>query len=299
MIKLHSELAVVQSLDFFMPIVDDPFTFGMIAAANAISDIYAMGAKPISALAILGFPIKKLPAEVANQIMLGGAEICKQAGILISGGHSIDDIEPKFGLSVTGIAHPDKIWKNNSVQEGDLLVLTKPLGVGVFGSANKKGILSTSQYDAFVKTTTFLNAIPAEVARETGVSAVTDVTGFGLLGHSLEMVQGTDFTVELYVKSLPILDGALDLLEQGVKPGATARNLAHVGPYTEYDEDVSLRDKEILADAQTSGGLLIAVPEEKVEEFLKNLELRGALCSVVVGKILRTNIEGQRIIVRL
>lgn len=297
-VQLTPEIAIVQSLDFFMPIVDDPFVFGMIAAANAISDIYAMGATPISALAILGFPLKKISAEVANQIMLGGAEICRSAGINISGGHSIDDTEPKFGLSVTGVIHPKEIWKNNSVQEGDFLVLTKPLGVGVFGSANKKGLLTSEQYENFVQTTTFLNEAPAKAARKVGVHAVTDVTGFGVLGHTLEMVNGTELSAELWVEKLPILEGTRTLLDQNVRPGATARNLKHVSPYTSYDDDISIQDREILADAQTSGGLLISVSASKLELLLKELEFQGSLCYNVVGQIQKPIVEGQQIIVR-
>jgi len=269
----------------------------MIAAANAISDIYAMGAKPISALAILGFPLKKMSPQIANQIMLGGAEICRLAGINISGGHSIDDTEPKFGLSVTGAVHPDQIWKNNGVQEGDFLVLTKPLGVGVFGSANKKGLLSAEQYEAFVRTTTFLNAAPADAARKVGVNGVTDVTGFGVLGHSLEMVQGTGFSAELWVDKLPILEGTRALLDQNVRPGATARNLNHVAPYTHYEDAISKQDREILADAQTSGGLLISVSPSKLKLLLRELENRESLCYAVIGRIGKPLKEGQQIIV--
>jgi selenide, water dikinase len=283
-ILIRDDLTVVQSLDFFMPIVDDPFTFGQIAAANAISDIYAMGAQPIVALAILGYPTKLLSPEVARQIMLGGSDICQKAGIQIAGGHSIDDTEPKFGLSVTGVAHPNDLWQNSTAKEGDLLVLTKPLGVGTMGSANKKGLLSPEQYASFVKTTTFLNDKPADVARDVGVSAATDVTGFGLLGHSLEMAKGAGLQLQLWSNELPILPGALDLILNGVIPGATGRNLNHVEPVTDYAENVEPHLKAIMADPQTSGGLLFAVPPQNVERILEGLSKKGALCGAVVGR---------------
>jgi len=281
---VRDDLTVVQSLDFFMPIVDDPFTFGQIAAANAISDIYAMGAQPIVALAILGYPTKLLSPEVARQIMLGGNDICQKAGIQIAGGHSIDDIEPKFGLSVTGVAHPNDLWQNSTAQEGDILVLTKPLGIGTMGSANKKGLLTPKQYDSFVKTTTFLNDRPADAARKVGVSAATDVTGFGLLGHSLEMAKGAGLQLQLWSNELPILSGALDLISDGVIPGATGRNLNYVAPVTVYAENVEQDLKAIMADPQTSGGLLFAVPPQNVDRLLEGLNKKGALCGAVVGR---------------
>lgn len=281
------DIAVVQTLDFFMPIVDDPYTFGMIAACNSISDIYAMGATPIMALSILGFPIQKLPASVANQIMLGGAEICRRANISIVGGHSIDDTEPKFGLSVTGLVHPKEVWYNSTGQVGDLLVLTKPLGIGAMGSANKKALLTPAQYAKFVETTTFLNDIPAKVGRKVGVHAATDVTGFGLLGHAWEMAQGAGVGLELWMEGLPVLDGAWELLQRGVKPGATQRNLQHLVQHIVQDE-LSEMDKYMLADPQTAGGLLFAVQPEKAEELCAELCQNGAMVAQVVGKLTQT-----------
>ena len=271
-----------------MPIVDDPYTFGMIAAANSISDIYAMGATPTNALSILGIPVKKMPLEVANQIMKGGAEICRRAGIPILGGHSIDDTEPKFGLSVTGVVHPDEIWRNNAVNDGDLLVLTKPIGIGVFGSANKKELLNNQQYATFVETTTFLNDVPMEVGKEFGVRAATDVTGFGLLGHAWEMVSSVDLSVELWIDNLPIIRGVKDLLGAGVKPGATRRNISFVRPHMKIGNGVTPMDLDILGDPQTSGGLLLAVSEDKVEELVRRLHEQGALSAAVVGRCTKT-----------
>lgn len=283
-IQVRDDIAVVQTLDFFMPIVDDPKTFGMIAAANAISDVYAMGAHPVMALAILGFPTKKLSNEVAREIMIGGTEICRKVGIQIAGGHSIDDTEPKFGLSVTGIVHPDDIWKNSTAQEGDYLVLTKPLGIGAMGSANKKGLLSSSQYRDFVTTTTFVNEIPAKVARSIGINAATDVTGFGLLGHSLEMAMGSGLQIELWSQKLPVIEGARDLIQNGVRPGATGRTLRYVEGSTIYGDEVTELDKAVLADPQTSGGLLLAVSPNKVDDLCQRLLEEGALCGAVVGQ---------------
>ena len=211
--KLSSDLAVVQTLDFFMPIVDDPFAFGQIAAANALSDVYAMGADPVMALAILGYPTKHISPQVARQIMLGGTEVCNRAVIRIAGGHSIDDTEPKFGLSVTGVVHPDKMLRNSTAQSGDLLILTRPLGVGVLGQANKKALISPEQYQAFISVATQLNATAAHIAKSYNINACTDVTGFGLLGHGLEMAQGSGLTLTIWTDQLPFLDGVLELIE--------------------------------------------------------------------------------------
>ena len=283
-VQLRDDLVVVQSLDFFMPIVDDPYTFGMIAAANSISDIYAMGATPISALSILGLPIKKIPPKVANQIMQGGAEICRRAGIPILGGHSIDDTEPKFGLSVTGVAHPNDVLYNNTAQDGDLLVLTKPLGIGALGQGNKKKILTESQYADFVRVTTFLNDAPMRAAKKVGVTAATDVTGFGLLGHAWEMSKGCGVGVDIFADQLPVVDGVKALLASGIKPGATGRNLSYLEPHLDIDSNVTEIQQLLAADPQTSGGLLFSVNPEKVDALLASLHEEGALCAVIVGR---------------
>ena len=283
---LREDLAIIQSLDFFMPIVDDPFVFGQIAAANALSDIYAMGATPILALAILGFPIKKLSAEVGAQIMAGGVDICKKAGIALAGGHSIDDTEPKFGLSVTGTIHPQKIWRNSTAKVGDVLVLTKPLGVGVLGQGNKKGVLSQEQYDAFVHTTTSLNRAPAQAGIQVGVNACTDVTGFGLIGHSLEMAKGSNTHIRIESKKIPVLDGVWDLLQKNIKPGATSRNLLYSDKDVEYKSSVRDVDRFLCADPQTSGGLLFSVPKNQVVKLLDACKNEGTICAVVIGEVL-------------
>ena len=283
--QVTNELAIVQSLDFFMPIVDDPYVFGQVAAANAISDIYAMGAKPILALAILGFPVKKLSADVAAEIMAGGYDVCKKAGIQIAGGHSIDDSEPKFGLSVTGLVHPDQIWSNAGAQVGDKLVLTKPLGIGALGQGIKKGLLGEAAYAAFVQTTTFLNDAPARAARQVGVHAATDITGFGLIGHALELARGSGVGLTLEIDALPVVPQALELLSRSIKPGATARNLSHVASEVHYASRISDQQRFLLADPQTSGGLLFSVPPGKVDELCSACVEEGSLTASVIGTV--------------
>ena len=284
-IRLRDDLALVQSLDFFMPIVDDPFHFGQIAACNSLSDIYAMGADPIMALAILGFPIKKLPASVANEIMKGGASICAQAGIPLSGGHSIDDTEPKFGLSVSGVIHPDNIWSNSNAKPGDVLILTKPLGIGIMGSSIKKGALSTQGYALFIKSTTLLNAGAAHAAKQFPVHAATDITGFGLIGHLLEMAKGSQCSITLNFSQVPIYAEAVDLLEQGIRPGATARNLSFVQDHITHHASITTKELQLLADPQTSGGLLFSVPQDIAPQLCQALQEQGCLSTNIIGSV--------------
>jgi selenide,water dikinase len=283
--RLRDDLAVVLTLDFFMPIVDDPYDFGRIAAANAISDVYAMGAEPITALAILGYPVKKLPHEVATAIMAGGAEVCREAGIVIAGGHSIDDTEPKFGLAVTGVVHPDQVLRNDTGGEGDLLVLTKPLGVGAVAHGLKKGVVAEAVAAEAVRVMTALNRGASVAARRVGVSAATDVTGFALLGHALEMADGAGLAVELWVDALPVLDGVRDLLAAGIHAGATTRNLDACGPSTTWGDGVDEVDRKLVADPQTSGGLLLAVPPARVDALIAALSDEGTLAAAVVGRL--------------
>ena len=268
-----------------MPIVDDPFVFGQIAAANALSDIYAMGAKPILALAILGIPIKKIPTHIASKIMAGGVDICHRAGVPLAGGHSIDDAEPKFGLSVTGTVHPSELWKNKSAQVGDVIVLTKPLGIGVLGQGNKKGILSSEQYDAFVQTTIFLNRTACQTGLDVGIHACTDITGFGLLGHTLEMAKGANVHIEIRVADIPVLDGVWDLLQQGIKPGATVRNLSFIAEDIDYASHINDVQKYLCADPQTSGGLLFSISRDKASDFINKSKDYGVLCAAIIGEV--------------
>ncbi|MAA79459.1 MAG: selenide, water dikinase SelD [Deltaproteobacteria bacterium] len=284
-IKLRDDLALVQSLDFFMPIVDNPFHFGQIAACNSLSDIYAMGADPIMALAILGFPIKKLPASVANEIMKGGADICAQAGIPLSGGHSIDDTEPKFGLSVSGVIHPDQIWSNSKAQADDVLILTKPLGIGIMGSSIKKGELSKEGYDLFIKSTTMLNAGAAQAGKNFPIHAATDITGFGLIGHLLEMAKGSQCSITINYKQVPIHTEAIELLRKGIRPGATARNLSFVQDHITYHESITHHDLQLLADPQTSGGLLFSVSRDVAPQLCSALQAQGCLSANMIGSV--------------
>lgn len=276
-------LATVHTLDFFMPVVDDPYDYGRIAAANSLSDVYAMGGRPILALAILGMPVKKIRPEVMARVLEGGAAVCAEAGVPIAGGHSIDDEEPKFGLSVTGIVHPDRVWTNRGAREGDVLILTKPLGSGTMGSAIKQGKLSEDDYATFVWCTTTLNRTAAEAGQAIGgVMACTDVTGFGLLGHLHKMATASGVQARISMATIPELPGARALIEQGVVPGATARNL---GWYTAtFAPEVTEIDKKLLADPQTSGGLLFAVDPAYADPLLAELERMGTPAAAKIGR---------------
>jgi selenide, water dikinase len=257
--RLNAQQAIVVTTDFFLPIVDHPFDFGRIAAANALSDVYAMGAKPILALAIAGMPVDKLPLEMIQDILAGGASICAEAGIPIAGGHSIDSAEPIYGLVAVGLADPPCILRNSTAQAGDRLILTKPLGVGIYSAAFKRQQLDDACYREMLTSTTQLNSIGAQLPNIEGVHAVTDVTGFGLLGHLLEMCRGSVLGARLAMEQIPLLSAARQLSESGIGTGAAKRN------WSSYGADVDLTaewHKNILCDPQTSGGLLIACSAE-------------------------------------
>ncbi|AWX15030.1 selenide, water dikinase SelD [Mergibacter septicus] len=260
---LGNGIGIVSTTDFFMPIVDDPFQFGQIAATNAISDIYAMGGKPIMAIAILGFPINKLPAEVAQQIVEGGRYACQQAGISLAGGHSIDAPEPIFGLAVTGTVAIERVKQNNTATAGCQLFLTKPLGIGVLTTAEKKGKLKVEHQGLAAQTMCKLNQIGAEFAQVKAVRAMTDVTGFGLAGHLLEMCEGANLRAEVNFNNLVVLEGVRDYIDQGCVPGGTERNFASYGQQL---GEMTAVEKAILCDPQTSGGLLIAVEAQAITE---------------------------------
>ena len=255
--------AVISTTDFFMPIVDDPYNFGRIAATNAISDIYAMGGKPILAIAILGWPVDKLPADVAQQVLEGGRQVCIDAGITLAGGHSIDSPEPIFGLAVTGRVDLKKLKRNDTATAGCHLYLTKPLGIGTFTTAQKQGILTPEHEKVAVDSMSELNSIGEKLAEIDGVKAMTDVTGFGLIGHLTEICEGSDLSAVVEWDKVPVFDGAEWYLEQKCIPGGTRNN------WKSYKNKVSLKDESkwsILCDPQTSGGLLIAVEDDGVEE---------------------------------
>lgn len=267
--KLDDKTAIISTTDFFMPIVDDPFTFGRIAATNAISDIYAMGGTPIMAIAILGWPVNKLSAEVAQQVVDGGRQACADAGIMLAGGHSIDAPEPIFGLAVTGKVDLANIKQNDTAQAGDKLYLTKPLGIGILTTAQKQKKLAEQDYQIAPDAMCQLNKIGAQIALLDGVNAMTDVTGFGLAGHLLEMCQGSGLTAMIDVNSLPLLPKVEDYLVQGCIPGGTHRN------YSSYGKDLpelTEQQKALLCDPQTSGGLMIAVSPEEESSLITLLE---------------------------
>lgn len=263
--KLNDEIGIISTTDFFMPIVDDPFTFGRIAATNAISDIYAMGGTPMMAIAILGWPINKLPAEIAQQVVDGGRQACMEAGIMLAGGHSIDAPEPIFGLAVTGQIALTDLKQNDTAKTGDRLYLTKPIGIGILTTAQKQKKLKDEDSHIAVNAMCQLNSVGAKIAKIKGVNALTDVTGFGLAGHLLEMCQGAKLTAKLTLDAVPLLPRALDYLAQGCVPGGTHRNY---DSYGEHLPALTDHQKAILCDPQTSGGLLVAVSSEAEAELV-------------------------------
>lgn len=281
--RLNNQQAVIATTDFFMPIVDDPFDFGRIAATNALSDVYAMGGTPIMALAIVGMPINKLSVETIRAILQGGESVCQAAGIPLAGGHSIDSVEPIYGLVAIGIVHPDKLKKNSGAQAGDVLILGKGLGVGVLAAALKKGVLSDQGYAQMIAATTQLNKVGSALSDLEGVHALTDVTGFGLLGHLLELCRGAELTAEVVFSQVPILSEALPLVQQGHGPGAIERNLASYGEKVDFSASLQSWQQRILADAQTSGGLLVAVAAEAADDVLACFQQAGFAQAAVIG----------------
>ncbi|HZS68241.1 MAG TPA: selenide, water dikinase SelD [Burkholderiales bacterium] len=267
--RLNDTQAIVATTDFFTPIVDEPHDFGRIAATNAISDIYAMGGRPIMALAIVGMPLEKLPLSVIGRILAGGEEVCAAAGIPIAGGHSIDTLEPIYGLVVLGLVHPDKVKRNSSARAGDALILGKPLGVGILSAALKKGKLSASGYAEMLKWTTRLNTPGQALAEMADVHALTDVTGFGLAGHLLEMCRGARLTAEVKFEALPLIAEALDWVKQGVATGASDRNWKSYGREVELPAGFADWQQKLITDPQTSGGLLVACAPQAVQRVLK------------------------------
>ncbi|MFZ5502263.1 MAG: selenide, water dikinase SelD [Pseudomonadota bacterium] len=281
--RLNDRQAVIATTDFFMPIVDDPFDFGRIAATNALSDVYAMGGTPIMALAIVGMPINTLPVATIRAILQGGEAVCAAAGIPLAGGHSIDSVEPIYGLVAIGIVHPDKLKQNNRAQPGDVLILGKGIGVGVLAAALKKELLSDAGYAQMIATTTRLNTVGSELSAMDSVHALTDVTGFGLLGHLLEMSRGSGLTAELKFDQVPVLSEALPLARQGIGPGAIERNLASYGGEVDFAAHLDNWQRRLLADAQTSGGLLAAVAPQEAETVLSCFRRAGFTQAAVVG----------------
>ncbi|MGV3741512.1 MAG: selenide, water dikinase SelD [Burkholderiaceae bacterium] len=283
--RLNDEQALIATTDFFMPIVDDPFDFGRIAATNAISDVYAMGGTPIMALALVGMPIDKLPLDVIGKIIQGGESVCAEAGIPIAGGHTIDSVEPIYGLVVMGLVHPSKVKRNADARAGDKLVLGKPLGVGVLSAALKKNALDAAGYDAMIASTTKLNKPGRVLSELAGVHALTDVTGFGLLGHLLELARGATLTAKLDMAKIPLLPGVLDLAAQGYVTGASGRNWSGYGHEVELASAITPAQQGLLTDPQTSGGLLVSCASESVEEVLAVFRREGFLHAAVIGEM--------------
>lgn len=283
--RLSDELALVTTVDFFTPIVDDPFDFGAVSAANSLSDVWAMGGRPLFALSIVAFPSRRLPLSVLERILAGAAEVAREAGIEIVGGHTVDDTEPKFGLAVTGVVRPDQVVTNAGARPGDALVLTKPIGTGILATAVKRGLAGDDATRRLVTTMRTLNRGAAEAMVEVGASAATDVTGFGLLGHLREMAAASGVDAEVEAASVPLLPGVRDLAAADGAPGGSLENLDHVAPHVDFAPGLSRVDRLLLADAQTSGGLLIAVPEERSVALLATLAARGVADARRVGRI--------------
>ena len=283
--ELDNGTCVIATTDFFMPMVDDPHDFGRIAATNALSDIYAMGGTPIMALAILGMPVDKIPTEMVRKILEGGASVCEAADIPIAGGHSIDSPEPIYGLAVTGIAAKSNVRRNSEARTGDKLILTKPLGVGIYSAAFKKGALGRAAYDEFIATTTLLNRIGAELGKDTAVHAVTDVTGFGLLGHALEMARGGNKTLAISMSALPFLREAATLAQQGLVTGASGRNWKSYGTEVVLPADATEWQRQLYCDPQTSGGLLVACAPDRAETLVETIAASGYPAARIIGEV--------------
>lgn len=282
--RLTDELALVLTVDYFTPIVDDPRAFGQIAAANALSDVYAMGARPVAMLSIVGFPREKLPMALLGEILQAGAEKAKEAGVSVVGGHSIDDAEPKVGYAVVGLVHPDRVWRNVGARPGDALVLTKPLGTGIISTAIKQARAPEAVVAAAVRTMAELNRAAAAAAATVEIHAATDVTGFGLLGHLLSMTRSSKVRVRLHAAAIPLLPGVVALAEAGLVPGGTKRNLQAVADAVRWDARLSEALRTVIGDAQTSGGLLFATPDGPA--LLAALAAGGVTDAARIGEVL-------------
>lgn len=285
MFRLRDDLAIINTVDFFTPVVDDPYTYGVISATNSLSDVYAMGGEPKTAMNIVCFPQSGLDKEILADILRGGAAKATEAGVVIVGGHSVADDEIKYGMAVTGVIDPRRITRNVGVQVGDVLVLTKPLGTGIITTALKKGHLSEEEYGAAVVSMSMLNAKAASVMLRYSVHACTDVTGFSLMGHSCEMAMGSGMTIRLQAAALPLLPGARRLALEGYITGGCKRNRTYLADKVQVRSSVPQDLDEVAFDPQTSGGLLIAVPAREVERFTRDLLAEGVLAAAVIGEV--------------
>ena len=282
--KMNDDMAIVSTVDFFPPIVDDPFKFGEIAATNALSDVYAMGGKPVFALNIVGFPVD-LPHDILGEILSGGASKAEEAGVLIVGGHTVDDAEPKYGMSVTGVVCPGEQVTNAGAQPGDVLVLTKPIGTGIITTAGKQERVSAETLDRAVAIMGELNRKASEAMMHVGVNACVDITGFGLLGHLRLIATGSGVSAQVKVSDVPVIEGVHELLNMGIAPGGTHRNLESLEGVVDWHSDISVETRILLADAQTSGGLLMSVSPGKLDALLDALADAGVETRAVIGEI--------------
>ncbi len=283
--RINDDIAMIQTVDFFTPIVDDPYFYGQIAAANSLSDVYAMGGKPLTAMNIICFPTKKLELKVLADILRGGADKIKEAGAILLGGHSVEDNEPKYGLSVTGVVHPEKVLTNAGARPGDVLVLTKPIGTGIITTAIKGELASQEEIDNVIQVMATLNKNAAEAMAEVGVNGCTDITGFGLLGHASEMARGSSVSMTIWSELVPVLKGAREYTKMGIVPEGTRGNLKYISQFVDFKQNVLEEDRLVLTDATTSGGLLISVPGHKSQQLMKELADRGVREAAVVGEV--------------
>lgn len=283
--KLNGDTAIIMTADFITPPVDDPFVFGQIAAANALSDVYAMGGTPLACLNLIAFPSGKLSQEMLHQIVAGGLDKITEAGAVLAGGHSIDDDEPKYGLSVTGTVHPERIWTNTGARPGDVLVLTKPIGSGVLFNANLKKWVSAAAMDNCLEVLTNLNRWPAEIMQNFDIHAATDVTGFGLAGHALEMVGESSITIDIRIEALPVMDEALDMYRKGMTTGVNASNRQQVAGKMTMASGLPAWHQEIVFDPQTNGGLMAALPENQSQDLIAALHTAGISAASIIGRV--------------
>lgn len=283
--RLSDDTAIIVTADIITPPVDDPFTFGQIAAANSLSDVYAMGGRPLTCLNLIGFPSKDLDESILHGIVEGALSKITEAGAVLAGGHTTEDEEPKFGLAVTGIVHPERYWPNAGAKPGDLLVLTKPIGSGVLFNANLKGWVSDEAFRTCIDTISTLNRRACEIGLEHDVHAATDITGFGLAGHALEMARGSGVTIELHVSEVPQLPEALDMYRKGVTTGVNAENRALIADDASFAASLSAHEQELMIDPQTSGGLLLSLPQDDARALLARLHDAGLDRAAVVGEV--------------
>lgn len=282
--KINDDTCIILTMDFFTPVVDDPYKYGQVAAANSLSDVYAMGGRPLTAMNIVCFP-NCLSVDILGQILKGGADKILEAGAVVAGGHSVEDNEPKYGLSVMGIVHPDKVVTNANAKPGDVLILTKPLGLGILNTAIKADLVEKATIGKAIDIMSYLNKDACEAMQAVGINSCTDITGFGLLGHSLEMAEGSDVTIEIWSDYIPVIQESIELARMGIIPGGAYRNQEHVGDKVIFMNNIKQEVKDILFDPQTSGGLMISVSEDRSEELLSLLRKKNKTPFSIIGKV--------------